>query len=384
MGLKELIFGKDSDVVGASYFRPFTAYQPVFSNWGGQLYESELVRASIDARARHISKLRIEFTGNAKPKLQSRLKQKPNNFMTWAQFLYRLSTILDMQNNAFICPIRGEYGEVVGIYPLLPSRCEIVKSGGELYVRYKFSNGDTGAVNLMETGIMTKFQYKNDFFGESNFALQETMQLIAIQSQGIEEAVKNSNTFRFMAKINNFAKASDIAKERKRFTEQNLSAESEAGGILLFPNNYEDIRQITSQPYTVAPEQMQMIQTRISNYFGVNELILQNKATGDDWSAFYEGAVEPFSIQLSEVLTKMLFTEREIAQGTEAVATANRLQYLSNQDKLAVSSQMADRGIMTINEIRQIWNLAPVEGGDIFIMRGEYKNSNDVQEDGNE
>ena len=54
------------------------------------------------------------------------------------------------------------------------------------------------------------------------------------------------------------------------------------------------------------------------------------------------------------------------------MATSNRLQYMSNKDKLQVSAQMADRGLMTINEIREIWNLPPVEGGDARPIRGEY------------
>ena len=33
---------------------------------------------------------------------------------------------------------------------------------------------------------------------------------------------------------------------------------------------------------------------------------------------------------------------------------------------------MADRGLFTINEIREIWNLAPIEGGDRLVARGEY------------
>ena len=36
------------------FFQTLTAYAPVFTNWGGCVYESEIVRAAIDARARHI------------------------------------------------------------------------------------------------------------------------------------------------------------------------------------------------------------------------------------------------------------------------------------------------------------------------------------------
>ncbi|MBQ1453895.1 MAG: phage portal protein, partial [Ruminococcus sp.] len=158
----------------------------------------------------------------------------------------------------------------------------------------------------------------------------------------------------------------------KRFTKNNLSSESEAGGFLLFPNTYKDIKQIDVKPYTVDAGQLKLIYSNVQNYFGVNEKILQNAAVGDEWSAFYEGQIEPFAIQFSETMTKAIFSERERAQGSGLIATANRLQYLSNRDKLDISVSMLDRAIMNRNEVREIWNLAPVEGGDKFIIRGEY------------
>ena len=109
----------------------------------------------------------------------------------------------------------------------------------------------------------------------------------------------------------------------------------------------------------------------------VNEDILQSKAFGDSWSAFYESCVESFAIQFSEVMTKMLFTLREQAQGNSVMLTANKLQYMSNADKLNVSSQLLDRGIMSINDVREIWNLPPVDGGDARIIRGEYWNADE-------
>jgi hypothetical protein len=225
----------------------------------------------------------------------------------------------------------------------------------------------------MEVGIMTKFQYGQDFFGDGNAALNDTLQLIHIQKQGIQEAIKNAATYRFMAQLSNFSKAEDLAKERKRFSAENFTSDAEAGGLLLFPNTYSNIQQIDAKNYNIDAEQQNLIQKNVFNYFGVNEKALQNSLVGDEWSAFYEGAIEPFSIQFSEVMTKLIFSERERAQGSEVVATANRLQYMSNKDKLQVSAQMADRGLMTINEIRDIWNLAPLENGDRTIRRGEYK-----------
>ena len=112
---------------------------------------------------------------------------------------------------------------------------------------------------------------------------------------------------------------------------------------------------------------------------------MQNKAFGDSWSAFYEGAIEPFAIQFSEAITRAMFSERERAQGTEIMATSNRLQYLSNAEKLNVSSQLLDRGIFSINDVREIWNLPPVENGDIRVIRGEYYDADDklTEQEGN-
>jgi hypothetical protein len=129
---------------------------------------------------------------------------------------------------------------------------------------------------------------------------------------------------------------------------------------------------------------MKLIQTNVFNYFGVNEKILQNIASGDEWAAFYEGCVEVFAIQFSEVLTRMLFSEREMSQGSFVMATANRLQYMSNADKLNVAAQLTDRGVLSINEAREIFNLAPVEGGDVRTIRGEYKDANDLGGNKNE
>lgn len=384
MGLFDFLFANRPKVKekNETVFKMLNGYTPHFTTWGGSVYESQLIRAAINARAIHISKLRVETLGAARPALQNKLKHGPNQFQTWGQFLYRLSTILDIHNTAFICPVYDEFGEPSGLYTPLPNRCEIIQYNDVPYLRYEFASGERAAIELTYCGIMTKFQYRNDFFGENNHALFPTMDLIHIQNQGIEEGVKSAATYRFMARVNNFAKTEDLKKERQRFTEQNFSKDADATGILLFPNTYSDIRQVDVKPWIVDADQMKVIQDNVFEYFGVNEDVLQNKAFGDAWAAFYEGGIEPFAVQFSDVCTKMLFTLREQSQGNKVMATANRLQYLSNAEKLNVSSQMLDRGIMSINDVREIWNLPPVEGGDVRIIRGEYWNADEKVTEG--
>lgn len=363
-------------------FKMLNGYTPVFTSRSGGIYESELIRAAINAKATHISKLKVDVVGSARPALHAKLKHGPNSFQTWSQFMYRLSTMLEIHNTAFITPVYDEYGEPSGVYCPLPERCEIVQFNDVPYLRYKFARGDNAAIELAYCGIMTKFQYSNDFMGENNTPLIPTMDLIHIQDQGIKEGVKSAATYRFMAQLSNFSNDETLRNERKKFTEKNFGDENDSRGLLLFPNTYSNIKQIDVKPWIVDADQIKLIKANVFDYFGVNEEILQNQAYGDKWSAFYEGAIEPFAIQFSEVLTKMLFTLREQSNGNEVIATANRLQYLSNADKLNVSSQMLDRGIMSINDVREIWNMPPVEGGDARIIRGEYYNADEkVTED---
>ena len=384
MGLFDLIFGNRPKPVGKyeGEFKMLDGYKPHFTKFGGNIYESELIRAAINVRATHISKLHVEMMGTARAALQNKMKHGPNQFQTWSQFLYRLSTILDVHNTAFIIPIYDEFGEPSGVFTPLPHKCTLIQYGDKPYLRYEFMWGERAAIELEYCGIMTKYQYSHDLFGENNHALLPTIDLIHIVNQGIQEGVKSAATYRFAAQVSNFTKTEDLAKERKRFTQENFSKEAEGGGLLLFPNTYRDIKQLDVKPWVVDADQMAVINKAVYEYYGVNEEILMNKAFGDQWAAFYEGAVEPFAIQFSEVMTKMFFTLREQTNGNGVIATANRLQYLSNADKLAVSAQMADRGLMTRNEIREIWNLAPLPEpiGSQLPIRGEYYNVSDTDD----
>lgn len=392
MGLFDKIFrpqendaSRDALTKAQGTFTTLTAYRPAFTSWGGCIYESDLVRAAIDARARHISKLKVEVYGTAKPSLQAKLRQRPNDWQTWSQFLYRVSTILDVNSTAVIVPVLDEYVQTVGFFPVLPGRCSVIEFEGEPWLRYEFRHGQRAATPMRECAVLTKYQYASDFFGDGNHALDETMKLVHIQNEGITEAVKNSATYRFMAQTTNFTMAEDLANERKRFTRENLTAEADANnGILLFPNTYQNIKQIDSTPYTVDAAQMELIRKNVQNYFGVNEEVMQNSADADALDAFFNGAIEPFAIQFSEAMTNAVFTDRERAQGSGVMANANRLQYMSTSAKVSMAKELLDRGVMTINEARELFNYQPIEGGDVAPIRGEYKATEELTENDGE
>jgi len=371
MGLLEKLFPKKyRDPVGVQRWETLTAYSARFTTRRGELYEFDQVRSAIDTLARNTGKLQIEMTGTAKGKMRTKLKIKPNEYQTWYQFWYRTRTIYEMQNNAIIIPILDEYDNVAGLFPVLPSSCDVVTYRNTEFLRYTFYGNRKAAIELDRCGIITKHQYKDDIFGDTNIALNGTLDLLDMNRQAIKQAIKESNSFKFVARMNNYAKDEDIEAERKRVKEANMK--DKEGFLLLFSNLIGEPKQINYTPYTIDEKEVALINGNIEKYFGVSVEAIKNELTGDKASAFYEGAIEPFAIQASEVITNMLFTAIEQSTGNMFALTANRIQFMTNADKLNISSSMADRGLMTINEIRAIWQLPPIEGGDRLVARGEY------------
>jgi len=377
MGVFEKIFGKKEQPAALKAqhtFQMLDGYVPAFHNWNGSVFESDLIRAALDAHGRHAAKLQVNVQGSAQPALQGRLKIQPNLFQTWSQFLYRTAVILYARNTAFIVPVRGEYGETSGVMHILPERWEVVEYNGKPYIRFHLANNKRAAVELSAVGILTRYQYRNELFGEGNEAMKATLDLIEMQRQGITEGIKNGASYRFSAQSDNWASDEDLASEMERFNRSTFQNVKTAGGVILFPNTYTNVTQLKQEAYKVDADQMALIKQNVFDYFAVNEDILQNKAFGDSWLAFYEGAIEWLAIQLSDVMTKMLFTEREQQYGNRVFFTSNRLQYMSNSDKLTAIQTFADRGLMTRNELREIANLAPLPEpwGSQIPARGEY------------
>lgn len=382
MGVFETIFKRPkADIQAEGYFKMLNGYTPVFTNAPESIYEMELTRAAIHSFATFCSKLKPEVRGSAKKDLERVLQFRPNPFMDTSKFLYRAATILSVNNTVFIVPIENDYGALCGYYPVLPSRCEVIDVHGKPYLRYTFSTGQKAVIEFERVGILTNFQYKDDFFGENNAAFRPTMELINTQNQGIINGVKNSASIRFLAKIANMIKPEDITKERERFTADNLSPENQSG-MVIYDAKFADVKPIESKPFTVNAAQMQQINENVFDYFGTNIHILQNDYTEDQWNAYYEGKVEPFAIQLSLVMSNMTYSARELAFDNAIYFTANRLQYASNKTKLEISTQLFDRGLLNRNGVMDIWNMAHVDGGDKYYIRKEYAEVSELGREG--
>lgn len=360
--------------VTGGYFETLTGYRPVFHTFRGGVYEAELCRSCIHAFATHASKLRPVVLG-ARKDLNTILSTQPNPWMDTTKFLYKTATILEAETTVFLIPLYDAfYQRIVGVYPVQPQQAELVENDGVTYVVFRFAGGKRSAVEFDRVGILNKFFYKNEFFGDGNAPLQTTLDVMSTQQQGIREGIKQSATIRFLGRLATVMKPADIEAERKRWNRSNLASDNQ-GGIAIADGKYADVKQIDSKPYVVDGEQLRAIQENVFSFFGTNAKILQNSFSPQEWAAYYEGKVEPYALQLSLVLTNMFYTAEQKVRGNEIQFTANRLQYASPEEKLNIVVQLADRGMLSRNEGREIFNMEPIEGGDDYIIRAEYVNA---------
>ncbi len=367
-----------------NYFKMINAYSPAFRTFNGGVYEMDLTRAAIHTFAKHAAKASPIIKGGVYSRLESALKTRPNEIMTASQFIYKVATIYKAENNVFLIPLYEDRsaGKIVGLYPVRGADTRIKRVGSKLMLIYSvYPNGSPieHAIPYEEVGHLRSHFYRNEIYGEGNNPLNSTMQLLNTQQQAIINSVEQSATIRFMAKVSTMLQPGDAKAEQKRLRDMNLNIENN-GGIFLYDNKYADVKQVDSKPYTIDSDQVKQIKDNVYNYFGTNEAIIQNSANEHQWEAYYEGELEPFLIELSQVITNMLFSAKQIDNGSMVVYEAQRLQYASTKTKLELVVQLFDRGFITHNEGREVFNLAPVENGDHYFIRREYMDMKEVEE----
>lgn len=361
----------------ATQFKQFTVYAPVFSTFQGGLYEMDLTRSAIHTIANHASKANPIVAGSKYREFEKVLQHFPNNLMTNQQFIAKLVAILMAENTAFIIPLYEDRtaGKIIGLYPVSSLESNIFGVNGKEYLKYTVQRGyekKTEVIEFNRVGVCRNHYYRDDYYGSANNALDSTMELINTQNQGIIEGVKQSASIRFMMKLAaTIAKPEGFTAERDRMAVANLQSGNN-NGIFIYDNKYSEAKQIESKPFIVDADQAAYIQKNVYNYFGVSEKVLQNNFSEEEWNAFYEGKIEPILIQISEVISRMLFNEQDFKQGSMVIYESSRLQYASNTTKLAIVTSLVDRGLITPNQGLKIFNLPEVDDGNVRYIRREY------------
>lgn len=388
----QMIFGKVKSFV-TSTFREIGGYTARFSSFGTNIYADEIVRSCIRTLAEHTSKANVKVMRNKMPgdqKLQRMIQYRPNVFMNGKDFLYKVRTLLEINNVVFIYIMRDDLGRCTGLYPMPYGQYEAVEYAGRLFITFRMLGGTVVTHSWEDLAVLRKDYNTSDIWGDDNSAILTSLDLLSTTSEGMANAIKSTANLRGIVKSNKAAlKREDIVKMRDDFVTDYMDIANASGVAALDASM--DYTPVTLQPVIANYKNVEELRNNIYRYFGINEDIVMSKADSDAREAFYESKIEPFLLALSLELSNKVFTAGERGRDNEIILEANRMSYMSMQEKLALVA-MVDRGAMTPNEWRLALNLAPIEGGDLPLRRldtttvaqadGAQKEDNDASEDG--
>ncbi len=352
-----------------------------FYSWDGKLYRSDIIRGCIRPKAKAMGKLvgkHIRETvtkGGGKtiatnPDAYMRfLLEEPNPLMTGQMLQEKLATQLALNNNAFAVIVRDANGYPMEIYPVPAMSAEAIYSPDmALSIKFLFPNGRQATFDYTDLIHLRRDFNENDVFGESPApALTPLMEIVNTTDQGIVKAVKNSGIIQWLLKFSNAMRPEDLQKQAKDFADNYLRITGESLGVAATDSKAEAVR-VEPKDYVPNAAQMDRTTQRIYSFFNTNNKIVQSSYTEDEWNAYFESEIEPDAIQLSQEYTRKLFTRKERGFGNRIYFEAANLQYASMGTKLSLVA-MVDRGAMTPNEWRSVFNLSPIDGGDDPIRR---------------
>lgn len=390
MGLFDKIFGgskKNDDNIGASYYQMLSGTTPYFTKFNDNAYEYDTVRATIHTIASAAAKLNakhIRKSGKQVETIAGRngytqiLGERPNPFMSAYDFQYKIITNLLLQSNAFIYPVY-ENGKISGFYPINYTNLELLEYKNVIYCRFSFMNGKRLTVEYTDIIHLRRYYNENDFFGDSNStALNTTLKLLKTSDEGIINAIKTSASLRGILTAAGMLNDKDMKKQKENFERDYLNI-SNSGGIAVLDSKF-NYKPIESSPKLMDANQMKAIDEKVYRFFNVNENIVKSQYNEDEWNAFYESVIEPLALQLSMEFTNCLFSQNEQAFGNMIMYDSNRLQYASSKTKIALVKELFDRGMLSRNEGREIFNMSPVEDGDDYFISLNFAKSQDIEE----
>ena len=341
-------------------------------------YSNLFTRVCIDALAENAAKLKPkvqrmlpEGIQEGDPALQALLEIAPNEYMNSFDFIYKIVTLWATDNNAFIYIARDIKGKVTGLYPIGYTQAEFVEANNVLFVRFTFGTGFHMTVAYDELCHLRRFFGPNDLFGEDNeTTLRQQIGLLNTVNKGFAAAVNNNNRLKGIIKSNTNLHNEDLKAQQEAFVRDYLNL-SNNGGIAALDTRTEYI-ELKNQPTVADDKQMEIVRRDIMAYFHVSENVLMAKYNENEWGAFYESVIEPIAIRLGLELTRKIFTARELAFGNRIHFEANRLQYASTASKITLTKELMPFGMLSVNEAREIFNLAPVDGGEKRLMSLNY------------
>ena len=366
--LFELIFNikKQEQSMQQPQLKMLNSYEAQFTTLSGDTYDSKCARQCIDRIATHTAKLiprhiKSSISNNIKGEINYLLSVQPNSLMDTYSFIYKIISILENDNNAFVYIARDKNDFITGFYPVLAQNYYLFEDGiGNIFLKFKFINGQQYFLLYTDLIHLRKFYNKHDIFGTNNKVLQTDLETAHTANEGISNAIKTTANLKGILKYNATLKPKDIEESKNAFVRDFLSLENESGIAAM--DSKGEFQEINMKPITLDSEQLKQVNYNIFDYYGISESIIRNDYTFEQWNAFYEGVIEPLAMQLSNVFTNKIFSKESIKKGHKIVFTANRLQYASLQDKTNLLKVVIPAGVIKTDEIREVLDFAPLGG----------------------
>ena len=396
MGFFDIFKRKKKVVAPVNYdAHVFKSTLNLFTDFGDNINASDVVKICIDRIATHAAKLKPRYVKTQddqtvqerKGNLAFLLKFQPNPLMTPFDFIYRVVTLLYLNNNAFIYPVYDyETYELKELWPLKPNSVEALRDeSGALFLRFYFS--DKKAFTLPYESIihLRRFYGTNDIFGGSgaisdHSALLQTIKINDSVLQGLDNAIKTSFQIKGLLKINGILSEKDKTAQKKEFDEALKEAAKDGGNSIVPVDLKSDYVPLNTDPKLVDSTTLSFLQEKIISYFGVSEAIFDNKYDENEYNAFYESVIEGIAIALSETFSKALLTRSQLENGEQIIFYSERLQYASWNTKVQAIEKLMGLGILSLNESRALLGFEPIEGGNRRLQSLNYVDADKANE----
>lgn len=394
MGILNFLKKQREKHIASEYAKMMKGYVPVFSQFGDDIYASDIVQIAIGCLQRDMSKLcpkHIRVDPNTglqtivNDEVTKLLKFGPNPLMTTSEFIEKIVYLREINKNAYIYPTynkiplgNGQYKrQYTGLWPLNPNTVEYVEDNrGELYIKFYFSDGEPYTFPYGDIIHWRKNYSANDFVGgdvngnADNKALLKLLNANDIIIQGLEHGIKAPLEVRGIVKVNTMLEDEKQEEERKKFEEKMKNTQS---GILAIDLK-SDFIPIKIDPKIIDKDTMEFIDKKILANYGVSLKIYNGDFTEEEYQAYYEKTLEPDIISLGRAFTKTLFTQRELEVGNEIIFYQQGLMYMNTSNKIAAVDILTRLGTITDNQVLSIFGYPPFEGGDIRHMSLNYIN----------
>lgn len=377
MGLFSSLFGKKKEKDTVSKTGMVDLFQPFFAKDLGELEDNNVVQEAIYSVTPHASKLSMVHYRNKEGKkakvdtggLNHLLKCEPNSIENGADFLEKAMYHYLISNNVFIYldfDVSASKGrpKLKNLWVINPYTANVkVLDNGEVYLTFYIENDTRKVTTSIDNVAHIKRNVGPDeFFGSDNEGVKKVLKVIDTNYQGIEHAVKQSAFIRFIVESTTVLSEEKKKAKAEQFAKEFLQAK-ENGGVI-FSDAASKVTQVTNNPKYANFREMEHFDHSVFSYFGTNSKIVTKNYNDTEWNAFFESTIAPFANKMELELTRKIFSHREIAEGNMISIDTDRLSTMSIQNRLNVMKQSKDIGLMTLNEMREMLSLPPIEGGD--------------------